>query len=85
MDGHLIVSLGLWCAAVLLTIAVGVNVMRRRRGSHVRRGPGPGASGAVYDMLNEDKRRAIEIVAEGRAEQTDPEHADGSPRLRDPA
>jgi len=35
--------------------------------------------GAVYDMLNEDKRKAIEIIVEGRAEQTDPEHADDPP------
>jgi hypothetical protein len=80
VDGHLLVSLGAWGAAALLTIVVARNVLRRKRGSQVRRGPGPGAAGAVYGMLNEDKRRAIEIVAEGRAEQTDPEHADGLPQ-----
>jgi len=30
-------------------------------------------------MLNEDKRRAIEIIVEGRAEATDPETADDIP------
>lgn len=44
-----------------------------------RGGPGAGASGAVYDMLNEDKRKAIEIVVEDRAAATDPEHADDKP------
>ena len=39
----------------------------------------PGAAGAVYDMLNEDKRRAIELIVEGRAEKTDPETADDLP------
>lgn len=36
--------------------------------------------GAVYGMLQEDKRKAIEIIVEGRAEETDPEHADGTPQ-----
>jgi hypothetical protein len=43
------------------------------------RGPGSGASGAVHDLLNEDKRRAIEIIVEGRAEHRDPETADLPP------
>ena len=76
----MMLSLVVWGAVALLAIAVGVNVLRRKRGPHVRRGPGPGAAGAVYGMLNEDKQRAIEIVVEGRAEQTDPEHADGTPQ-----
>ena len=51
-----------------------------RRGS---RGPGPGATGAIYDMLNEDKRKAIEIIVEQKAEATDPETADDVPDLED--
>ena len=51
----------------------------RPRNRRVSRGPGPGAAGAVYDMLNEDRRRAIEIIVEGRAEATDPETADDVP------
>jgi hypothetical protein len=55
---------------------------RLRRG---HRGVGPGATGAVYDMLNEDKRKAIEIILEERAEARDPEHKDGNlPELEDP-
>jgi len=42
-------------------------------------GPGAGASGAVYDMLNEDKRKAIEIILEERAAYRDPESADDIP------
>ena len=38
---------------------------------------GPGASGAIYDMLNQDKRKAIEIILEEKAEATDPERARG--------
>ena len=50
-----------------------------RPGGPRGRGPGSGAAGAVYDMLNEDKRRAIEIIVENKAEATDPEHADDPP------
>ena len=56
--------------------------------TRLRRGDvsvGPGASGAVYDMLNEDKRKAIEIILEERAAYRDPEDADGNlPDLNDP-
>ena len=36
-------------------------------------------------MLNEDKRKAIEIIVEEKAEATDPETADGNlPELESP-
>jgi hypothetical protein len=41
-----------------------------------RRGPGAGAAGAFYEMLNEDKRKAIEIVVEQKAAARDEETAD---------
>ena len=31
-----------------------------------------------YDMLDADKRRALEVVVEGRAAAHDPEDADGN-------
>ncbi|HYM25069.1 MAG TPA: hypothetical protein VEU08_17750, partial [Vicinamibacterales bacterium] len=34
---------------------------------------GAAGSGAVYDMLNEDKRNAVEIIVEERAAARDPE------------
>jgi hypothetical protein len=69
---------------IVAALVVGVIVLMIRTvgwpGSRRRsRGPGAGATGAIYDMLNEDKRRAIEIIVEGRAEQTDPETADDIP------
>jgi hypothetical protein len=49
-------------------------------------GSGAGGAGAVYDMLNEDKRKAVEIIVEGRAEARDPEDKDGNlPDLEDPS
>ena len=37
---------------------------------------GAGAAGAVYGMMNEDRRKAIEVVAEDKAAARDFEHAD---------
>ena len=59
-------------------------IFRRARGKAAtsdrvtRRGPGPGAMGAVYGMLNEDKRNAVEIIVEERAGARDPEDRDGN-------
>jgi hypothetical protein len=60
-------------AAILLIVAVRRAQKQRRTG-----GIGSGAAGIVYDMLNEDKRHAIEIIVEERAEARDPEDKDGN-------
>jgi hypothetical protein len=40
----------------------------------------------VYDWLNEDKRRAVDIIVEERAGARDPEDRDGNlPDLEHPA
>jgi hypothetical protein len=70
-------------AVVLILALFGAAWIRAsRRGGprrpRVRRGPGPGAAGAVYELLNEDRRRALEIIVEERAEATDPESKDGN-------
>jgi len=61
---------------VLLFVAYYQRRRRRRRDEPSYRGPGPGAAGAVYELLNEDRRRALEIIVEEKAEATDPEHVD---------
>jgi hypothetical protein len=64
----------IWLAAmVILVVAVRRTRKQRRSG-----GVGSGAAGIVYDLLNEDKRKAIEIVVEHRAEAQDPEDRDGN-------
>ena len=65
-------------AVIVVVFVVGMRAMTSGHGRRTR-GPGAGATGAVYDMLNEDKRKAIEIIVEGRAEYTDPETADDVP------
>lgn len=70
---------------VMVLFVLAVLKARRKRPGRPFGSPGPGAAGAIYDMLNEDKRRAIEIIAEERAEERDPETADGNlPELESP-
>ena len=73
------VSAIVWAVTILLVIVI-FSRQRRRRGRL-----GAGATGSVYDMLNEDKRKAVEIVVEERAGARDPEDRDGNlPDLEDP-
>ena len=76
-------------AAIVIMVLFVMAVLRARRkrsgGTTTFGSPGPGAAGAIYDMLNEDKRRAIEIIVEEKAEARDPEDADGNlPELESP-
>lgn len=76
-----VINLLVWLAAIAFIVLVLVSAKRGRRGSR----PGPGTVGTVYDWLNEDKRKAVELIVESRAEATDPEHKDGNlPELEDP-
>lgn len=65
-------------ALVWLAVIMAVMVVWRAARRGRRRRVGAGAYGAVYDLLNEDKRKAVEIIVEERAEARDPEHADGN-------
>jgi hypothetical protein len=58
---------------VLLIVAVGKTRGQRRRG-----GIGTAAAGSIYDMLNADKRNAVEVIVEERAAARDPEDKDGN-------
>jgi hypothetical protein len=75
-----IVSAIVWLIAIV-TVIVLFSRQRRRR-SRV----GAAGSGSIYDMLNEDKRNAVEIVVEERAAARDPEDRDGNlPDLENPS
>jgi len=71
--------IGLGC--LLLVILVVVKTWRRRRHGP---GIGSGAVGAVYDLLSQDKRRAVEIIVEGDAEKRRPEYPDDTVPPPDP-
>jgi hypothetical protein len=64
----------IWLVAIVLLLVAG----RRTRAQRRRGGVGSAAAGAIYGWLNEDKRHAVEIVVEGRAEARDPEDRDGN-------
>ena len=58
---------------------------KKRRESRRSMRAGPGTIGTIYDMLNQDKRRAVELIVEQKAEERRPEYPDGNlPDLEDP-
>ena len=61
-----------WLVAIVVVIIL-FSRQRGRRG-HV----GSAAAGSIYDLLNEDKRHAVEVVVEERAAARDPEDRDGN-------
>ncbi|HKW03021.1 MAG TPA: hypothetical protein VJN96_24560 [Vicinamibacterales bacterium] len=71
MDLQGVIALGL----LLLVILVVVKTWRRKRLGRGL-GVGTGAAGAVYDLLSEDKRKAVEIIVAGEAEKRRSEHPD---------
>jgi hypothetical protein len=71
--------------AIVWVVAIVAIIVAFSRLGRTSRNIGPGATGSIYDMLNEDKRNAVEIVVEERAEARDPETRDGNlPDLEDP-
>ena len=61
---------------LLAIIGVLIYVYLRAR----RRRIGPAAVGLFYEMLSEDKRNAVELVVENKAEERDLERATGKKR-----
>ena len=70
LDVETLGGVAIWLVMMVLLGLAFYRAKSRRK--HI----GSGASGAVYGMMNEDKRKAIEIVAEDRAAAHDFEHAD---------
>ncbi|HEX4566292.1 MAG TPA: hypothetical protein VH138_06645 [Vicinamibacterales bacterium] len=66
-----------WGVVLFVFFIVVIFKARRRRSTRTLT-PGPGAMGAVYDLLNQDRRNAVEIIVEEKAEARDPEDADGN-------
>jgi hypothetical protein len=78
------VASAIWGIAVLVFLIVVVVRARRRRSSRTFN-VGPAGIGAVYDLLNQDRRNAVELIVEEKAEARDPEDADGNlPELERP-
>jgi len=68
-----------YAVGAFLLVLVGYAVLFRRLR---RRAVGPAAVGMVYDLLNQDRRNAVEMIVEDKAEERDPERAAGKPGRR---
>lgn len=62
-------------ATVWLLMLAGIGAVLWRLRSR-RRHIGSAGAGTVYDMLNEEKRNAVEIIVEDKAAERDFEHAE---------
>ena len=67
---------GLWGLVVLLLVIALMGQARRKRRGVRTFSVGAGAMGSVYDLLNQDKRNAIELIVEDKAAERDEEHVD---------
>jgi hypothetical protein len=65
-----------WAAVVTIFLIIVFASARWKRGRQRSLNVGAGTSGAIYDFLNQDKRKAIEIIVEEKAAADDPETAD---------
>ena len=66
--------------AVLAVIAYVVfSIWRLRKKRSV---PGPAAAGRMHEILNTDRRAAIEVIVEEKTGYRDPEDRDGRPSIR---
>jgi len=70
MDLSQLISASIWIVMIGLG---GIDLYRlKTRRSHI----GSAAAGTVYDIIHEDKRKAIEVVVSDKAAARDFEHAD---------
>jgi hypothetical protein len=58
---------------LILWLAIGAWRLRRKRVT-----PGAAAAGAMYEILNDERRAAIQIILEERAGERDAEDRDGN-------
>ena len=81
MDSALILDVLYGGVIVVFLLIIVLSRRARRHGGALQ----AGIVGAIYDLQNRDKRRALDVIVEGKAAATDPEHADGDlPQLESP-
>jgi len=74
MDAGQIADL-VWAGGALVLVAIILVTRRARRHGGALRA---GVVGTLYDWLNEEKRRALDVIVEGKAEARRPEYPDGN-------
>jgi hypothetical protein len=81
MDADVIINV-IWGAGFLLVVLIVALSRRARRHGGAYKA---GVIGAMYEFQNRDKREALELIVENKAEETRPEYPDGNlPDLEDP-
>ena len=75
MEPTQVIGAGLWLVMMALAGFALYRVKTRR--SHI----GAAGAGTIYDIVHEEKRKAIEIVVADKAAARDFEHADGDPTV----
>ena len=70
MDVAELISASIW--VVMIGLGAFVLYRLKTRRSHI----GSAAAGTIYDIIHEDKRKAIEVVVSDKAAAHDFEHAD---------
>lgn len=81
MDADKVISVVWLVGLVVLVLVIAISRRARRHGGAFR----SGVVGAMYEMQNQDKQRALDIIVEGKAAETRPEYPDGDlPQLEKP-
>ena len=74
MDAFAVFNVVTGLVVVLFLAIVVVSRRARKHGGSYR----TGVVGAMYEMHNRDKQKALDVIVEGRAAETRPEYPDGN-------
>jgi hypothetical protein len=65
----------------VLVLVILISRRARRHGGAFR----AGVVGSIYEMQNQDKQKALDVIVDGKAAETRPEYPDGDlPQLENP-
>jgi hypothetical protein len=81
MDSALLLELLYGGAIDLFLVIIVLSRRARRHGGAFQ----AGVVGAIYELQNRDKQRALDVIVEGKAAQSDPDYPEGDlPQLESP-
>jgi len=81
MEADTLISVVWMAGLVILVLVILISRRARRHGGAFR----AGVVGSIYEMQNQDKQKALDIIVEGKAAETRPEYPDGDlPQLENP-
>ena len=81
MDSATVLGLLYAAAPVVFLLLIVLSRRARRHGGTLR----PGVLGAMYELQDRDKQKALDVIVEGKAAERHPEYPDGDlPQLESP-